>query len=116
MSRIYHITAKSEWEKARLSGIYDRSTLDKSFDEIGFIHASTRDQLEDVANFVYGDSDTELVVLELDIDTLESNNINVKFEDGGNGQMFPHIYSTIPTQLIISVHAAEFEGSILRIK
>ncbi len=116
MRIIYHVTAKSEWEKAKRSGIYDRSTLGKSFDEVGFIHASTKDQFQDVAKFVYGDMDIELVVLELDIEILESSGIKVIFEDGGNGQMFPHIYSKIPTDLIIAVHAVEFEDSILRMK
>ena len=108
MRPIYHITAKSDWEQAERTGIYDRSTRGKSFVEVGFIHASTAEQLQDVAKFVYGNSEIEVVVLELDIDTLESSNIKVIFEDGGNGQNFPHIYSKIPTHLILVVHTAKF--------
>ena len=112
---IYHITSKSEWNEAEHKGIYDRSTRGKSFDEVGFIHASTLDQLPDTANFVFAGTDVELVVIELDIGTLELSGIQVVFEDGGDGQIYPHIYSTIPTDLIVGVHAVEFDGSNFRI-
>ena len=108
MSAIYHITSRSDWDDAKEVGIYSKSTRNKSFSEVGFIHASTVEQLQATANFVYAERDFELVVLEMDTDTLKLHRIAVIFEDGGNGQLYPHIYSELPTDLVVSVHPEEF--------
>ena len=36
---IYHVATQREWNQAQKTGVYDRSTRGKSFDEVGFIHA-----------------------------------------------------------------------------
>ena len=97
---IYHVTTKAEWTHAQLTGTYDRSTKGKSFADVGFIHASTAIQLEETKNFVYGNSNENLVVLVISQAALAHEGIEVRFEDGGAGEFYPHIYAPIPVRLI----------------
>ena len=105
---IFHVTTKDEWNKAKLTGVYDCSTRGKSFDEVGFIHASLRTQVDDVAKFLYRDTDEVLVVLIMDLKNLETSGHTVRFEDGGNGQMYPHIYAAISIDSIIDIRDGAF--------
>ena len=111
-----HLTTKQAWEDALIVGIYSLSTKDKTLSQVGFIHGSFPDQLEDVASFVFTGSTEELVVLHLDIDKLETNGLIVRIEDGGNGKMFPHIYGAIPCKLVDKVTAAHMnlEGQLIQ--
>ena len=97
---MYHVTPKPEWTHAQLTGTYDRSTKGKSFADVGFIHASTAIQLEETKNFVYGNSNENLVVLVISQAALAHEGIEVRFEDGGAGEFYPHIYAPIPVRLI----------------
>jgi len=97
---IFHVTTKSDWIGAQLTGIYDRSTKGKSFDDVGFIHASTSIQLEGTKNYLYGESNENLVVLVMSQARLVAAGIQVLFEDGGAGDFYPHIYAPIPLALV----------------
>ena len=97
---IYHVTTEAEWTHAQLTGTYDRSTKGKSFADVGFIHASTSIQLEETKNFVYGPTAQDLVVLVISQAVLTHEGIEVRFEDGGAGEYYPHIYAPIPVRLI----------------
>ena len=98
---IYHVTTLGEWQQAQVTGFYDRSTKGKSFAQVGFIHASTAIQLEGTKDFVYGDAVRDLVVLVISQRTLAAAGIDVRFEDGGEGDFYPHIYAPIPVNLIL---------------
>jgi uncharacterized protein (DUF952 family) len=107
--RIYHLTTKAEWEKAQATGVYARSTRDKAFEDVGFIHCSLPSQLTEVAEFIYDDCEEELVVLVMDMPTLEGNGLTVRFEDGGNGKLYPHIYQPLPCHLVKDVLPASVD-------
>ena len=81
--RIYHLSTKADWDEAQAAGVYGRSTRDRSFEDVGFIHCSLPSQLTEVAEFLYDDCEEELVVLVMDLPTLERNALTVRFEDGG---------------------------------
>ena len=98
---IYHVTTKAEWAHAQLNGVYDRSTKGKSFADVGFIHASTAIQLEETKNFLYGDSNENLVVLVISQEALTHAGIEVRYEDGGAGEFYPHLFAPIPVRLIV---------------
>ena len=98
---IFHVTTKSEWSHALATGIYDRSTKGKSFQDVGFIHASTSIQLEETMNSIYGNSSENLVVLVISQSALEKAGIELRLEDGGAGEFYPHIYAPIPVNLIM---------------
>ncbi|MDP2316790.1 MAG: DUF952 domain-containing protein [Pseudomonadota bacterium] len=76
----------------------------------GFIHGSFPNQLEEVAGFVFAGCTDELVVLHLDIEKLEKSGLEVRIEDGGNGQMYPHIYGAIPFNLVDRVTPAQMNS------
>ena len=98
-----HLTTKQAWEDALEIGTYSLSTKGKTLEEVGFIHGSFADQVEEVAGFVFAGSTDDLVVLHLDIDKLEAHGIPVKIEEASNGKSYPHIYGAIPCNLVIEV-------------
>ena len=95
-----HLTTKRAWEDASKVGTYSLSTKGKTLEEVGFIHGSFADQVEEVAGFVFAGSTEELVVLHLNIDKLESHGIEVRVEEASNGKSYPHIYGAIPCELV----------------
>ena len=101
-----HLTTKQVWEDALKVGTYSLSTKGKTLEEVGFIHCSFADQVEEVAGFVFAGSTEELVVLHLNIDKLASNGIEVRVEEARNGKSYPHIYGAIPCELVDRVSEA----------
>jgi uncharacterized protein (DUF952 family) len=79
---IFHVTTRAEWEGAEAVGSYRMSTKGSSLDRVGFIHASSAEQLPRVAAFLYGGSDESLVVLELDDDGIRGSGIRIPWEAG----------------------------------
>jgi uncharacterized protein (DUF952 family) len=92
---IYHITEKSFFKTQIESGEYFSPT----YLEEGFIHLSTKNQVENTLKRYYSGK-KGLVILQ--IDTLKIGN-NLKYELASNGEMFPHIYGPIPTEAILIV-------------
>ena len=111
-----HLTTKRAWEDALKVGTYSLSTKGKTLDEVGFIHGSFADQVEEVAGFVFAGSTEELVVLHLNIDKLASNGIEVRVEEASNGKSYPHIYGAIPCELVDAVSDAHMnvEGRLVQ--
>ncbi|HEY4225302.1 MAG TPA: DUF952 domain-containing protein [Pseudolysinimonas sp.] len=107
--RIFHVTTKAEWEAAAGSGSYRRSTRGASLDEVGFIHLSDADQLPRVAAFLYRDDIEPLVVLELESDELLAAGGELRWENGGHGEEFPHLYGAIETAWVLAVWPAGFD-------
>jgi uncharacterized protein (DUF952 family) len=105
-----HLTTKQAWEDALKVGTYSLSTKGKTLEEVGFIHGSFADQVEEVAGFVFAGSTEELVVLHLKIDKLESHGIVVRVEEASNGKSYPHIYGAIPCDLVDHVSPAQMSG------
>jgi uncharacterized protein (DUF952 family) len=105
-----HLTTKQAWEDAIKVGFYSLSTKGKTLEEVGFIHGSFADQVEEVAGFVFAGSTEDLVVLHLDIDKLESQGISVRVEETSNGKSYPHIYSAIPCELVDRVSEAHMNA------
>ena len=64
---VYHVALQREWEEARNSGEYRRSTRGKSLGEVGFIHCSFADQVRQTAARLYPNDD--VIVLAIDPST-----------------------------------------------
>ena len=107
---IFHVTTRAEWETAEAVGSYRMSTKGATLDEVGFIHASSAEQLPRVAAFLYSGTEEPLVVLELDDDGICRSGIRIPWEDGGAGELFPHVYGAIDTAFVVAAHSAEFDG------
>lgn len=93
---ILHITQKSQWEQAKLTGIYYNNTLDSE----GFIHCSTIKQLERTANKFFANQ-TGLVLLCIDSEKVQPE---IKYEAVGE-ENFPHIYGALNTDAVIDAIA-----------
>jgi uncharacterized protein (DUF952 family) len=102
---IFHIARQREWEQAILDGEYRRSTRDRSLDDEGFIHCSTREQVTPTAERFYADESLPLLLLTIDADRLP---VPVVHEDlNGSGEEFPHVYGPIPITAVVRVERFE---------
>ncbi len=101
MSAIFHVTSEPDWAQARRDGEYRLSSRGMTLEEQGFIHCSTAEHVERIANSVYADFDGWLVVLEIRTDRLETE---VRYEDlEGGSEAFPHIYGALPVAAVTRV-------------
>ncbi len=104
---IYHIVSRADWENAAEAEVYRGDTLETE----GFIHCSTREQLLYVANFWYPGQE-DLLLLRIDPDRLSAQ---VKYEDGGDRRLFPHVYGPIEIRAVVGVvdFSPESDGRFL---
>jgi uncharacterized protein (DUF952 family) len=101
LSIIYHIAFRSDWEEALRNGEYRMSTLGKTLEEEGFIHASTSRQVAPVANLLYPEG-SDLLVLEIDTDRLY---FEVRYDYvADQNELFPHIYGPLNTGAVVRTH------------
>jgi uncharacterized protein (DUF952 family) len=108
VQQILHVATARDWQAALAAGEYRVSTLGATIDEVGFIHASTPEQVHATAQRFYADVSEPLVVLVLDEDALVAAGIPVVHEDAGNGELFPHLYAALPVDLVLDVRPAGF--------
>ena len=92
---ILHLALESDWAEAVSAGSYRVSTRGLTLDDVGFIHCSTPDQVASVAAQFYADVSEPLRLLAINADAVRASGTEVIFEDGGNGELFPHIYGPI---------------------
>ena len=104
---LLHIADSADWHAAA-SGEYRVSTRGAMLDQVGFIHASSSSQVAAVAGFAYADSPATLVVLVIDEAALREAGIVVRYQDGGNGTLYPHIFGALRPEFITEVRAAAF--------
>jgi uncharacterized protein (DUF952 family) len=98
MALIYHITREETWARAREAGEYRQSTLDRTLEEEGFLHAAQGHQVEWVANRFYK-QEAALVLLVVDTDLVEAPIQNDAVE--GWRDPFPHIYGRLNLDAVI---------------
>lgn len=95
---IYKILLPAQWAEFEAAGSYSGSPFDH---ESGFIHCSSGDQLAETAKRVFAD-EPDLFVLAIDPDKLGDS---VRWELAPNrGELFPHIYGTLPMSAVTSVN------------
>jgi uncharacterized protein (DUF952 family) len=98
--RILHAALLVDWDRALLAGRYAVSSRGVSLADEGFIHASTRSQVDGVLERYYADLDA-LVLLVLDVDALVRAGSPVRWDDvPGAASPFPHIYGSVPTAVV----------------
>ena len=110
---IFHITEPGLWERALALGAYTCSTRGAALRDVGYIHCSYRHQVEAVANFIYGDWDVDLLLLQIDPDDVPSE-IRIENLEGGT-EGFPHIYGQLPTRAVKAVHLLIRESGLWRL-
>jgi uncharacterized protein (DUF952 family) len=113
---LWHLAHRTDWDAARTAGSYRMSTRGRTLDEVGYVHASRPAQLARVAEAVYVDDPEELVVLVLDESLVVASGTRVVEEDGGTGELFPHVYGPIDPAWVVDVLPAGFdEGGRFRV-
>jgi glutathione S-transferase len=98
---IFHLALPDDWTAAFAEGEYRMSTRGMTLDDVGYIHCSTREQVEATANGFYGDLD-QLVVLTIDPALVPSPIVHEPPAPGVVA-LFPHIYGPLP---VPAVHQA----------
>jgi uncharacterized protein (DUF952 family) len=100
VDRIYHVTAAVDWQAAQAHGEYRLSTRGKSLEDVGFIHASTAQQVCRVADAIYRGVHG-LVLLVIDRERVGAPIREESVETGG--ERFPHIYGPLNLDAVIQV-------------
>ena len=97
---IFHIAKVRDWDAAQVTGDYRISTLGRTLDEEGFIHASRRDQVEGVRRSFYADVSEPLVLLEIDPARLDAE-LRLEVPVGAS-EAFPHIYGPLQPAAVVA--------------
>ena len=97
LKHIYKIIDKNDWHKARISGSYSGSSKDI---KDGYIHFSGEDQVLGTLKKYYK-NEKNLVLLKVETLNLD----HLLWEQASDGNMFPHLYSSLKTSNVIQ----EFE-------
>ncbi|WP_415630067.1 DUF952 domain-containing protein, partial [Nocardioides dubius] len=103
---IFHIAERPRWEAAQLAGSYAWSTLGRSLDDEGFLHASRAEQVAGVIDRFYRNHDGDLLLLTIDTDLLTSP----WREDQVGDATFPHIYGPLNPSAVIEVRPLAVES------
>ncbi len=100
---IFHLAMPDDWVAAFATGEYAMSTRGRTLAEEGFIHASTRRQIEATANRFYADVD-QLVLLTIDPRRVAAD---IRWEPPAPGldELFPHIYGPLPIGAVVLTNA-----------
>lgn len=79
--RIFHIAIVDDWDGAQRFGEYEGSTLGETLEEVGYIHATTAEHVEDVLTAVYRDVNFPVVVVVVDTEALSAAGVDVQWVD-----------------------------------
>jgi len=94
LTLIYKIAPQALWAAAAAAGRFDGAPVDLAD---GFIHFSTREQVEETAaRHFAGQADLVLVAFES-----EALGEKLVFEPSRGGALFPHLYAPLPTELAL---------------
>ena len=96
MPLIYHVTSRSDWEKALTTGEYIHPSLAAE----GFIHCSQEQQVQGVLER-YFSGQQGLVRLTIDTDKLKARYV---FEwSPSTHDSFPHIYGPLNLDAVVAI-------------
>ena len=96
---IYHLALASDWEAALAAGEYRVSTLGRTLEQEGYIHASTASQVRGVADAVYGGVREPLMLL-----TIDERRLTVPLQGDaveGVAEPFPHLYGPLDVAAVV---------------
>lgn len=99
---VYKIMTREDWDAAERAGKFMGSADDL---RDGFIHFSAADQIAATLEKHFPDQN-HLILVKFSADDLWPD---LKWEVSRGGTEFPHLYTTLDTQLAISVTAIEYD-------
>ena len=106
---IHHLAIDAEWAEVAASGQpYERSTIDSTLDEVGYVHCAFAHQVAGVVARYYADR-ADVVVLTIDPDRLDAE-LRIENTSGGT-ELFPHLYGPLdPAAVVTATPLQEFLG------
>jgi len=91
---IYHLATEAEWKACKNKTVYAQ----KRFEQDGFIHSSTKSQIEKTANRLFKNHSKVVLLFIND----ESEKEFIKYENlKGGKELYPHIYRKLPKKSIL---------------
>jgi uncharacterized protein (DUF952 family) len=93
---IYKILPRQAWEAAVRSGAFSGSPVDLAD---GYIHLSTAAQVRDTARRHFS-GHADLVLVAVSAEWLSES---IKWEPSRGGDLFPHLYGSLPVDLALWV-------------
>jgi uncharacterized protein (DUF952 family) len=96
VTSVYKICTRAEWQSAEAAGVFEGSAVDRAD---GFIHFSSREQVEETARRHFATQD-DLVLVEIDADRLGPA---LRWEPSRGGDLFPHLYASLLPSTATSV-------------
>jgi uncharacterized protein (DUF952 family) len=96
MATVYKIVAADLWRAAQDSGVFIGAGIDLND---GFIHLSTGAQARRTAQLYFAGQDN-LVLVAADGASLGGA---LKYEPSRDGDLFPHLYGSLPLTAVLSV-------------
>ena len=94
--KIYKICDARVWKDAEKASIFHGAGIDL---EDGYIHFSTAAQLPDTARLHFRHRDGQVLV------TVDSTLLEIIWEPSRRGDMFPHLYDSLPMRAVTAVQA-----------
>jgi uncharacterized protein (DUF952 family) len=107
--RIFHIATAADWRRTLETGSYTTSTVGRTLEAEGFIHASRRDQVQGVFDRYYRGLREPLVLLT--IDTARLTDAEVVVEPVGD-DTYPHVYGPINRRAVVDVAPLDRRGGL----
>jgi len=101
---IFKITTSEAWRQAAHDGIVPPSAIDR---HDGFIHLSTSGQLRETLSLHFR-GQGGLKVLAVDTGQIAEA---LKWEPSRNGDLFPHLYASLPCAAIVEVLDVGVDGT-----
>ena len=95
MSKVYKVCEEDDWESTKNNDFFVGSKTDQID---GFIHFSTFEQLKETLEKHFK-SKSPLYLLEV-----ETKGLKLVWEISRNNQLFPHLYSPLPLNMVSQVH------------
>ncbi len=100
MKYLYHIAKATDWAQAQAAGLYQVSSLTRSFDKDGFIHLAYAYQVNTVADLIYRET------LDLRLLTIDPAKLEAKVKDERAtypDDTFPHLYGPLNIDAVVQV-------------
>ncbi|SFN95688.1 Uncharacterized conserved protein, DUF952 family [Cohaesibacter marisflavi] len=94
--RIYKLVTKDQWNEAKAKGVFEGAPVDLAD---GFIHFSTKEQVEETARKHFKGID-DLLLLGVSVEKLERCAGPVTWEPSRGGALFPHLYHSMPLEAV----------------
>ena len=105
--RIFHIATAADWRRTLGTGTYTTSTVGRTLEDEGFIHASRRDQVQGVFDRYYAGLGEDLVLLTIDPTRLTEADVRV---EAVGDDSYPHVYGPINRSAVVEVVPLDRRG------